>query len=327
MEFIADLNRERIRFRANGYRYTLPVVSPNGSWDPFYISVEKHYGSSDHVTYMQHGIPSVIFVTWPDMWYHSSQDVPDKLDPTQFKRAAVVGIGCLSALASSEDEMALRVAGESLARGTERMGEAQRKGLGYLADVTAGAELMNAYKEARNTVRHQAEVEKDVIRSASVLFTNQKNAEKKLAAFDPLIEKRAGDMANEIDAYYKLRAEQKNVSASKLDVSPSEKEASKLLAERIGGQGGGFGGGGGGGGQAAAAAAAARAKLSEIEQAALRKVPGHMTAELNILLTKKKSVQEIRDFLAGEFDPLPVENLLEYLRVQEKLGSVKLTAK
>lgn len=325
MEFVADLNRERIRFRANGYRYTLPVVAPNGSWDPFYISVEKHYGSSDHVTYMQHGIASVIFVTWPDMWYHSSQDTPDKLDPTQFKRAAVVGIGCLSALASSEDEMALRVAGESLARGTERMGEAQRKGLGYLADVTAGADLLNAYKEARNTVRHQADVEKDVIRSSGVLFTNQKSAEKKLASFDPLIEKRAVDLTNEIDAYYKIQAEQKNVSASKLAMTQAEQEASKLLAERVGGQGGGFGGGGGGGGQAAAAAA--RAKLPEAEQAALRKIPGHMTAELNILLSKKKSVLEIRDFLAGEFDPLPVEDLLEYLRVQEKLGSVKLTAK
>ena len=40
---------------------------------------------------MQHGIPAVMFITWPDMWYHSSQDTPDKQDPTQYKRAAVVG--------------------------------------------------------------------------------------------------------------------------------------------------------------------------------------------------------------------------------------------
>ncbi|MBE0556613.1 MAG: M28 family peptidase, partial [Proteobacteria bacterium] len=82
MEFIAELNRERVRFRSGGYGFTLPVVSPNGSLDPFYIKIDKHYGASDHVIYMQHGIPALMFITWPDMYYHSSQDVPDKLDPT-----------------------------------------------------------------------------------------------------------------------------------------------------------------------------------------------------------------------------------------------------
>jgi aminopeptidase YwaD len=93
LEFVAKLNRERVRYRTNGYRFTLPVVAPNGSQDPFYVLIDKHYGASDHVTYMQHGIPSLMFITWPDMWYHSSQDTPDKLDSTQFKRAAVVGTG------------------------------------------------------------------------------------------------------------------------------------------------------------------------------------------------------------------------------------------
>ncbi|MBI4427506.1 MAG: M28 family peptidase [Ignavibacteriales bacterium] len=321
MEFVADLNRERIRYRANGYRYTLPVVSANGSMDPFYISIEKHYGSSDHVTYMQHGIPAVIFVTWPDMWYHSSQDTPDKLDPTQFKRAAVVGIGAMSILASAEDEMALKVAGECLARGTERMGDAQRKGLSYLADVAEAANLMQAYKEARNAVRHQSEVEKEVVRSASVLFTNPSDGRKKLASFDGLIDDRALALQKEIDAYYRLRAEQKGSKMARVETSAEEKKASGLVAERVASQTGGFGGGGGG----QAAAAAARARLPEADQASLRKVPGHMTAELNILLTKKKSVLEIRHFLSGEFEPLPLNDLTEYLRVQEKLGTVKLT--
>ena len=53
---------------------------------------------------MQHGIPSVMFITWPDMWYHSSQDTADKQDPTQYKRAAVVGIGAMTVLATGTDE-------------------------------------------------------------------------------------------------------------------------------------------------------------------------------------------------------------------------------
>ncbi|HEV8384714.1 MAG TPA: M28 family peptidase, partial [Candidatus Acidoferrales bacterium] len=155
MEFVMNTNIERVRYRANGYRFTLPIVAPNGSNDPFWASVDKHYGASDHVVYMNQGIPAVIFCTWPDTWYHSSQDTPDKMDSTQFKRVAVIGAAGAILMAAADDEVAARVAAESLARGTERMGAAQRKGLSYLADTTNPAALTNAYREARVTVNHQ----------------------------------------------------------------------------------------------------------------------------------------------------------------------------
>src|SRR5678815_2212146 len=143
-----------IRDRAGGYAPVQPIVSPNGSSDAFYIKIDKHYGSSDHVTYMQHGIPAVMFITWPDMWYHSSQDTPDKQDPTQYKRAAVVGTGALAALAAGSDEMAARILNENIGRGLARMGDAHTKGLGYLADAPAGTGLLPAYKEAMVAIRH-----------------------------------------------------------------------------------------------------------------------------------------------------------------------------
>lgn len=316
MEFVAELNRERVRYRANGYRFTLPVTSPNGSQDPFYIKIDKHYGASDHVTYMQHGIPSLMFITWPDLWYHSSEDTPDKLDSTMLKRAAVVGTGAMSVLASAADEMGLKVAGESLARGAERMGEAQRKGMGYLADARDGTALGAAYKEARNAVNHQAAVEKAVVKSAAVLFTNPMEGEKRLSAFEPLIDQRAAALQNEITAFYRLRAEQLKVPAKEPETTAEEQAAARMIAERIGG-GRGFGGGRGGGG----------ASLSAEDAAALRRVPQHMTAELNILLGRKASVLEIRDFLSGEFEPLPLADLMAYLRAQERLGSVRLSTR
>jgi len=91
-------------------------------------------------------------------------------------------------------------------------------------------------------------------------------------------------------------------------MTDAEKEAAALIPERAGGGGRGPGGGGGGRGGGIAS-----------------RVPQHMTAELNILLGKKKSVLEIRDFLSGEFEPLPLADLMDYFRAQEKLGSVKLT--
>lgn len=327
LEFVANTNRERLRYRHNGYRFTLPVIAPNGSQDPFYVRIEKHYGASDHVVYLNQGVPAVIFSTWPDMWYHSSQDTPDKLDSTQFKRAAVVGIAAAMVLASAGDEMAARVTAESLSRGVGRMGEAHQKGLAYLADAADGSTLNDAYKEARNAIHHQAEVEKAVLRSSAVLFTNPTEAQKKLAAFESLIEQRAGALQAEVRAFYQLQAGQRRVAPTEGSATEAERQAARITPERAStqaGAGGGAGGGQGGQGGVQQALANLPEKERSAVEADLRKVPQHMTAELNALVGQKKSVMEIRDFLSGEFEPLPLSDLMAYLRAQEKLGRLKL---
>ncbi|MEP6917379.1 MAG: M28 family peptidase, partial [Acidobacteriota bacterium] len=181
MEYVSELTRERVRFRANGYAPSVNITSPSGSTDAFYIKIDKHYGSSDHVTYMQHGVPAVMFITWPDMWYHSSGDTPDKQDATQYKRAAIVGTGALTVLATGGDEMAARVTTENLGRGTERMGDSERKAVNYLADAASADALHAAWKDARVSIRHQAEVEKGVIRSSAVLYPDAAGAPGRLA--------------------------------------------------------------------------------------------------------------------------------------------------
>ena len=216
MEYVAEVSRERIRYRRgpNGYGATQPVDSPNGSKDAFYIKIDKHYGSSDHVTYMQHGIPAVMFITWPDMWYHSSQDTPDKQDSTQYKRAAAVGTGALAALACGTDEMAARILSENLGRGLSRMGESHTKGLGYMADASNPAALIDGYKEARIAILHQGEVEKGVINSAGVLWTDANHGKQTTTAFVPMIDQRVANLLNEVKAAYQLQAAERGVRAS-----------------------------------------------------------------------------------------------------------------
>jgi aminopeptidase YwaD len=313
MEYIADISRERVRYRRSGYGASQPVESPNGSKDAFYIKIDKHYGSSDHVTYMQHGIPAVMFVTWPDMWYHSSQDTPDKQDSTQYKRAAAVGTGALAVLASGTDEMAARILSENVGRGLSRMGESHTKGLGYLADA---ATLTDAYKEARIAIVHQAEVEKGVVNSASILWTNVDNGKQKTAAFVPLIDQRASALLNEAKAAYQLQAAQRGVPASEPVMTDQEREADNLLVESVGGAGrGGAGGGRGGGGGGRGAGPTGPS------------VPEEMNAEFTILLGKHKTALEIRDFLSGEFTPLPLADLMTVLHAREAAGTVKLVPK
>jgi Zn-dependent M28 family amino/carboxypeptidase len=316
MEYVAELNRERVRYRSNGYVFTYPIVSPNGSRDPFYIKIDKHFGASDHVTYMQHGIPSVMFITWPDMWYHSSQDTPDKQDPTQYKRAAVVGVGAMAVLATGGDELATKVTAETLARGSERVGEAQRKATSYLADARDAAALSAAYREGWLAVKHQAAVEKQVIRSSKVLYVDPAAAEKKLAPVESAIDKVTLAVHEETRAMYALAAGRVQGTAAPTGdpiLSDAERMAARTVVEPTapaGGRGAGGGRGGGGGGRGAAAAGPA--------------VPQHMNAELTILINQRKTVLEIRDFLSAEFEPLPLDTLMAVLKAREASGALKL---
>jgi len=315
MEYVSELTRERVRYRANGYQPVFNITSPNGSNDAFYIKIDQHYGSSDHVTYMQYGIPAVMFITWPDMWYHSSQDTPDKQDPTQYKRAAVVATGALAVIAAGGDQMAARVTSENLARGTERMGVNERKGTAYLADATSADALHAAWKEARVAIRHQAEIEKRVVRSSAVLYDDPAGAPKRLASLEAAIDRKAAAMLDEAKAAYGLHAQRLNTQP--IDDPPQtaeEKEASALIVESTGaGRGGGGGGGGRGGGGRGAPQGP--------------QLPQHMNAEFAILLGKKLSALEIRDFLSGEFEPLPLADLMAVLRAREAAGSLKLVPK
>jgi hypothetical protein len=52
-----------------------------------------------------------------------------------------------------------------------------------------------------------------------------------------------------------------------------------------------------------------------------------MNAELSILLGKKKTVLEIRDFLSGEFEPVPLKDVMAVLKARETAGLVKLVPK
>ena len=106
-------------------------------------------------------------------------------------------------------------------------------------------------------------------------------------------------------------------------MTEEEKRAARTQVQQSGAEGSGFGGRG--------AMQQALEKFSPEEREALQKararVPAHMQAELNTLLGRGKTVLEIRNFLSGEFEPLALADLMEYLRAQEKLGSVKLTPK
>jgi hypothetical protein len=52
-----------------------------------------------------------------------------------------------------------------------------------------------------------------------------------------------------------------------------------------------------------------------------------MSGEILPLVAQKKTVLEIRDFISGEFEPLPLADVIAYFEAAQKLGVIKLTEK
>jgi hypothetical protein len=190
------------------------------------------------------------------------------------------------------------------------MGESHTKGLGYLADASSASSLGVAYKEARNAILHQAMVEKGVVGSASVLWTDVEAGKRNTAAFEPLIDRRADALLEEVKAAYGIQAMQRGVAATEPTMTEEELVAANLVVQQVPSSGGGRRGRGGRRGAGGPS------------------LPDEFNSEFSILLRQEGiTALQIRDFLSGEFTPLPLVDVMAVLRAREAGGSIQLVPK
>lgn len=127
-----------------------PVHSVTGSRDPFYYSINAHYGYSDHEVFNDWGVqvPGVIMITWPDNYYHTSGDRPEICDPTQLHRAIVLAAVSAYTIAEAGEEGAVKIASEVAANSSKRMAIKMRHDLSLLNAATA-ENFAQLYRTAR----------------------------------------------------------------------------------------------------------------------------------------------------------------------------------
>jgi len=133
--------------------YLNRIVAPSGSDEPFYYAIEAHYGASDHEVFNDWavGVPAVMMITWPDLFYHTSQDLSDKLDPTQLKRCCVIGAASAYTIASADAGMAGKIAGEAYSNSIRRMGMQQGRSIDELSNLSK-ENLSSGYKRIRGYI-------------------------------------------------------------------------------------------------------------------------------------------------------------------------------
>ena len=150
------------------------IVAPSGSDDPFYYAIDDHYGSSDHEVFNDWGVqvPGIMMITWPDLYYHTSQDIADKCDPTQLKRVCFIGAAAAYTIASSDDNMALKIAAEVSGNSSSRIGKQLQRAIDEL-DGGSVDTFEKTYKKARGYIDAAVINEKATVSTTSELSINK----------------------------------------------------------------------------------------------------------------------------------------------------------
>jgi hypothetical protein len=120
--YVGETNRKNSVI--SGDRFFKRIVAPSGTDDPFYYQIEVSSGGSDHDVFNDWGVqvPGVLIITWPDPFYHSSEDRADKCDPTQLKRLAFITSSAALTVASAGENEAIDILGEVYGNAIRRIG-------------------------------------------------------------------------------------------------------------------------------------------------------------------------------------------------------------
>jgi len=308
--YMGETNRNSILLPARGTEYAKPVIAPSGTDDNFIYTISEHYGASDHEVFNDWGIqvPGIIMITWPDLYYHTSEDRVDKLDATQLKRATVLAAATAYAIAIAGEEGALRIGAEILANSNKRLGFYQMKFIDMIANAK---NVENAYREAIFAFEGHAKNEKNTLATIQELAPNNKKIADYIIKGNASIDKTAANIIESI----KLYAEGLAGKPMKITLSPAEIAASKVYPVQT-------------------------SKPTDMRYGVMNRALESVSIEQrNVLRTKlvnmadiarmtnsgNNSVLDIQKMVLAQYDRTPsIEDINTFLSILEKDGYIKV---
>ncbi|HXG64442.1 MAG TPA: DUF4910 domain-containing protein [Blastocatellia bacterium] len=306
------------------------LISPEGGKGDFIADVTPFEMGSDHQVYQEGSfrIPTIYLRDWPDVFIHTNNDVPANIDPTKMKRSTFIAAASGYFLAKAGASEAARLADQVFERA-----------LNHLARDRRRAQELEALgpqhqEEARNIIARSLERDAEALASVAALAPGDAALEAKI---ENLIDQLSGAWlfltgqltqqrkGNRITFTIEMREQPKESSSARRPRNP--KEASRprsvgngydriparkvigpmnvyyydYIAER-----------------------ASADDLRSIESLNARPGGDIIQYEILNLVDGKRSIKEIRDYIAAAYGPVPIEDVANYLRLLEKIGVVRM---
>ena len=317
-EYARDINRENF-----GRDRSLSIIAPTGTRDNFDVNIGKYSGGSDHYIFVDGAIriPAIMFGTWPDVYYHSSDDTPDKVDPTTLKRATFLGVAPAIYFGQLNEDDTPKLTMETVTKGKARIASDEKRAYDLLGGCKTD-NLPGNYKEAKNIIFQAYQREAEAVLSCSYFAAENKKILKYLKNVSTDILKEEVTAQKRLSDYYGYLCSKAGIKTVILKTTTTEERLGKIIPKRAekykGPLDGNF----------------LKLKLGdEFKPGQLlifKEIPKGKPAYNNIpfetlnFVDGKRSITEIRNAVSAEYCAVSLEAVEEYLRVLAKAGVVEM---
>lgn len=215
-----------------GQIFPYPMWEKNGSRDAFRYDIQLATGGSDHICFNNSsvGVPAAAFAVWPDQWYHTDKDTPDKSDPTQLKRAAFIGAAVAWAAANCSDDVLEEMLDAVTSFGYERVGKRELSMAMSLVLEAEAKDLQKAVGKALNLVHFAIVRESGAIGSARDIYSGTDRVEHLVESHLKQWSIYGESLKRQVLDYGRFRAQQLKIEAPKKpELSEIEKKYSTII--------------------------------------------------------------------------------------------------
>jgi aminopeptidase YwaD len=320
--------------RFNDERYPpqkdFQIISIGGSRDRLQGRMVPYMTGTDHEVFNNAGIPGTGPLAWPDFFYHSSEDTPAKVDPTELHRVVFAGLAAALTMGYADDQNAQDLARVTLLYGQKRIA---------LSESEAVAALLSSSKEgftendflAMNLIRHVYHREREAVRSSGT-FSRKAETGKSIERLALMLDDDEKVSRKNVEEIASLRAKELGVERTVVQLSEEERRASRMIparekgmelyninyAVRKAGKDAPVK-------EVQAMIVQALGRLQEKGISALRLMS--MPDAASHYADGKRSILDIRNAVAADYGLLPVDALILYFKVFEQAGLMKIVEK
>jgi aminopeptidase YwaD len=300
-----------------GEPFPIPIVEKNGSRQSFRYRMQPFSGGSDHGIFIESDadIPALSFMVWPDLWYHTDQDTPDKSDPTQLKRVAFIGTSAALSVCSGSEETVMDLARTTYA---DRLGFVQDAFAEAVSGISSrkAADGGRAYRNGLNRITQAVRLARASLERIRELAGGKAKASRFLDGLVTEVAQLQPFYAKQLKDRYALLSEIHGLKPEEARPGADDATAAKLIpvkatpvplgeffpfTELFGAIG----------------------EDAELQMLAFQKIGAEGLIEMYILIDGKHSLADIRDLLSFEFDEVGSAEVLKLAKAFEKARLIK----
>lgn len=154
----------------------------------FRYRVNAHTGGSDHHEFVDStmGVPCVMLLQWPDLYYHTSQDTPDKVSAQTLKRTGWIATIATITLANADQEEAYAMAIQTYTNGIARLQTGLKEATQTLLETKNNPKHKTRPKKLALTLAKTAQQYRNKIEHIAWRETQAVKSTKKLAGSSEL---------------------------------------------------------------------------------------------------------------------------------------------